>query len=158
MDSRTLFPLDTSSLIALLTHQRALLEQLLFRHTELRLLIEAGEARFLGRTIDEIDSIESELGTLEMLRAMTTEEIAHGHDLPSDPSLAELIRVVPEPAREGLTVLADDLRELMRAIEGHRTHGSEIAGRRAQRLADASIRPASDGYRSDGSAGLTPGA
>jgi hypothetical protein len=49
-------------LIAIMSNQRRLLEQLLFRHAEISMLIAAGEHRFVGRAIDEALEVEPSWG------------------------------------------------------------------------------------------------
>ena len=153
METATILALDHEALVAVLTHQRRLLEQLLFRHTELRLLIEAGEARFISNSLGEIDEAETELGTSEVLRAAIADELGSIHRLGSDPSLTDLIGVAPGRLVAPLTALSADLSRLLHSIEEHRTVGRELSGRNAGRIAGLRTGPV-EGYRSDGSAGL----
>lgn len=153
METSTVLAMDHEALVAVLTHQRRLLEQLLFRHAELRLLIDAGEARFISNALGEIDETETELGTSEVLRAAIADELGSVHRIGPDPSLGALIDVAPDRLVAPLRALASDLRRLLESIEEHRAAGREVSARNAGRIAGLRAgRP--DGYRSDGSAGL----
>jgi hypothetical protein len=137
------------ALLSVLSYERRLLEQLLFRTTELAMLIEAGEHRFVQRALEEAQEVEDELGAAEVLRAAVLENL-----LPDDtePTIEDVISRSPEAHRPALAGLAKDLRRLHAGIEEQREAGHAAAGRRAEVAARAQAGANASGYRSDGSA------
>ena len=137
------------TLISVLSYERRLLEQLLFRHAELSLLLGAGEHRFVGRALDEVHSVEGELGATEVIRAAVVEALVPEV---SEPSIDDVTRTAPPalvPALERLTL---DLRRLHDDIEDHRRSGFETASRRSDMVGRAQSGFGARGYSSDGSA------
>ncbi|MGF1666988.1 MAG: hypothetical protein ACFCVC_12040 [Acidimicrobiia bacterium] len=118
-------------LIAIMSNQRRLLEQLLFRHAEISMLIAAGEHRFVGRAIDEALEVEAELGAVELLRAMTT--IGIDGDVP----ISKIIAGAPTDAAAILRRLADDMGRLLEEVARYRTQAATWAGERAEMVARA---------------------
>lgn len=144
--------LSTSSheaLVSVLSYERRILEQLLFRHIELSMLINAGEHRFVARALDEVNTVEGELGAAEILRAAVVEALVP--DV-RDPGIDTVIDRSPAALTAALESLALDLRRLHEGIEAQRTAAYDEAGRRAEMLASAQARLNAGGYRSDGSA------
>ena len=139
------------ALLSVLSYERRLLEQLLFRTTELTMLIEAGEHRFVQRALEEAQEVEDELGAAEVLRAAVVETLVP--DQPH-PTIDDVIAHAPETQRPALNGLAQDLRRLERGIEEQRRAGQEAAGKRAEVASRAQTGAAASGYRSDGSAVL----
>ncbi len=137
------------TLVSVLAYERRLLEQLLFRHAELALLIQAGEHRFVARALDEVASVEDELGATEVIRAAVVESLVP--EMP-EPSIDDVVRTSPPawgPALEGLAL---DLRRLHDGIEMHRQNARASAAHRSGTCAAAQRGLQARGYRSDGSA------
>jgi hypothetical protein len=126
-------------LIALLAQERHLLEQLRFGHTQLRLVIEADQSRFIGQALDEIDTIEYELQKVGAQRARLSRRIAKGAGVGGDVDLGEIISAAPpglivalESVRgdiEGLLARTNEERRRARAashekVPARRTHRS----------------------------------
>ena len=137
------------ALLSVLSYERRLLEQLLFRTSELTMLIEAGEHRFVQRALEEVQEVEDELGAAEVLRAAVVETLVPGEP---DPTIDDVIDHAPESQRPALVGLARDLRRLEAGIEEQRRVGQVAAGKRAEVAVKAQHGTAASGYRSDGSA------
>ena len=105
------------SLLEVLHQERRVLERLMYRLSEANLLVEARQDRFLAFASDDVDYIETQLGEVEILRAILVAGIAATWDVPeSELSLRAIIqRAQPEHA----TLLERELellRELTREI------------------------------------------
>ncbi len=124
-------------LIAIMSNQRRLLEQLLFRHAEISMLIAAGEHRFVGRAIDEALEVEAELGAAELMRAMTTIGIGTITGIDGEGTLSEIIADAPSEAAATLGRLADDMGRLLQEVARYRTQAATWAGDRAGVVARA---------------------
>lgn len=133
-------------LVAVLSNQRRLLEQLLFRHAEISMLIAAGEHRFVGRAIDEALEVEAELGATELLRAMTVAGLGG-----EDPTLADLASGAPDDAAVQLTRLAADMSRLLDEVRRYRSQAAAWAGDRAEQMAQAVARFGATTYSRPGS-------
>lgn len=101
-----------SDVSTILWEERRLLEQLVFKLEEQRLLLASGSSRFLHLATDELDAVMEELRHVELLRAIAVDELHPGA------SLAQLADGSPEPwddllrqHREALLLLADEVRD-----------------------------------------------
>jgi hypothetical protein len=119
-------------LVAVMANQRRLLEQLLFRHAEISMLIAAGEHRFVGRAIDEALEVEAELGAVELLRAMTSSALDS-----ADATLSEIVEGAPQDVAPQLNKLAKDMTRLLTEVERYRRQASAWAGERAGMVSKA---------------------
>ncbi|MDH4117537.1 MAG: hypothetical protein OEZ14_12870 [Acidimicrobiia bacterium] len=138
---------DTASfhdLIAVLANERRTLEELLFRHAEISMLIAAGEHRFVGRAIDEALDVESRLAAGELMRAIAVAEV-YGDDA----TLAQVLAAAPADAAEHLARLADDMARLVSEVERYRREASAWAGERAGKLREAIDRFGSEFYSAE---------
>jgi hypothetical protein len=127
-------------LIAIMSNQRRLLEQLLFRHAEISMLIAAGEHRFVGRAVDEALEVETELGAVELLRAMTTIGFAAGPaggPAGGDVAISQIIAGAPADAAATLGRLADDMGRLIQEVGRYRAQAAAWAGERAEMVSRA---------------------
>ncbi len=125
----------------LLKGQRKVLEQLLFRTTELELVITGGEHRFIGRAMDEIEEAETELALFELSRAIIAEAlIPPGREA----TASTLLEVCAD--RPTLVALIGDLRRLVNAIEHSRERARDAATERARHAGAASARLETAGF------------
>ncbi len=113
-------------LSSLLSRERLQLELLVFKLTELGLLLVQGEARFLGWAAEEVERAVDAVRLTELERAVLLQQAAA--DLPGAPRgdeaglLTALAAAAPEPLRsrlaehrEALTALADEVAEGLRS-------------------------------------------
>jgi hypothetical protein len=119
-------------LIAVMSNQRRLLEQLLFRHAEISMLIAAGEHRFVSRAIDEALEVEAELGAVELMRAMIVVAMEGG-----DAGIGQIIGGAPADSATSLGKLAADMGRLLEEIDRYRAQAAGWAGERAEMVARA---------------------
>ncbi len=125
----------------LLKGQRKVLEQLLFRITELELVIGGGEHRFIGKALDEIEAAETELALFELSRAIIAETlIPPGREA----NASTLLEVCAD--RTVLVGLIGDLRRLVTAIENSRNRARAAAADRARMAGEASARLEAVGF------------
>jgi hypothetical protein len=124
------------ALAALLTRERLLVELVVFKLTELRQLLLAGETRFLGWAAEEVERASTAVRTAEVERAVLVQSLAETRGLVDDPTLTAIVADSPEPWR---TLLAD-------AHTGLRTSTDEVATllSTVRRLAQAGSRSLAD--------------
>lgn len=125
----------------LLKGQRKVLEQLLFRTTELELVIGGGEHRFIGKALDEIEHAETELALFELSRAIIAEALIPPGREATASTLLELCADRPV-----LVGLIGDLRRLVTAIEHSRQRARTAAVDRARMAGEASARLEAVGF------------
>ena len=78
--------------------QRHLVEYLLFKMITAKLLLGAGERRFMARSMEEIDRVVARLSEVEVRRAAALEPVARAWDVaPDDLTLARLSTDAPQP-------------------------------------------------------------
>jgi flagellar biosynthesis/type III secretory pathway chaperone len=151
-------------LAAVLWRQRDLLERLTYRLECEQLMLAAGRIRFLATATAEVETLVSELRTLELHRAATSEQAAVAAGLDPSAGLEELAAAVQPPwtgvlleRREALIVLT---RELGALAETNRT--LMAAGMRTVESALASLggreQSTSVGYDARGRSDLVTGA
>ncbi|MCW2666657.1 MAG: flagellar protein FlgN, partial [Frankiales bacterium] len=88
------------ALAALLTRERLLVELVVFKLVELRQLLLAGEARFLGWASEEVERAATAVRQTELERAVLVTGIATDRGLPADElTLSALVADAPEPWR-----------------------------------------------------------
>ena len=125
----------------LLQGERKVLEQLLFRTTELELLLGGGEHRYVARALDEIADAEEELAMYELSRSIIVEALLPGDGAADSSRLLELCA-----DRPSLLQLIEDLRRLLTAVEHSRERCHRLAADRAVTTGSASRRLESSGY------------
>lgn len=110
-------------LVGLLTRERLLLERLLFRATELRMLI-GSDARFVAWASADLSAAAEALRDAELRRAVLYSEIADAHGWSAEPfDWARLVDLAGEPhatilseIRESLSVLSAELNSQLTSI------------------------------------------
>ena len=135
------------SLIGVLSHEKRLLERLVYRQSLLTMLLEAGEQAFVARAIDELEYVESELAETEMVRAAVVQAITTD----AESTLTSAIESAPIELSETLNRLGKDLRSLMEETMEHRTKGLRSATFALERTARAVRSVGASSYRADGS-------
>lgn len=125
----------------LLQGERRVLEQLLFRTTELELLLGGGEHRYVARALDEIADAEDELGMYELSRSIIVEALIPEGTGGDSNAFVELCA-----DRPALVQLIDDLRRLLTAVENSRDRCRRLATEKAVASGSASRRLESAGF------------
>lgn len=97
--------------------ERDLLEQLLFRLTEVQLIVATGSTHWLNRADDDARHALLALQDTEVLRAVAVEDLVERCGLGSDCTLTELIAIAPAPWDSLLTDHCDALRTLALNID-----------------------------------------
>lgn len=97
------------ALVGLLNREARLLERLVFKLAETELLTAAGESRFMGLILDEVDDVSKDLGGIEVARSMLVADLCDALGLQDDISLHELIAYAPADT----SPLLDELRDRM---------------------------------------------
>jgi hypothetical protein len=133
---------DPEGLTEVLKTQHRLLEHLLFRSIELSALVDAGQHRFIGRALDDLEQTELELGRAELVRAAMTEAIL-GTAPGSEPALTDLLSVVDDEVSGVLCHTAERIKSTFHEIEAVRSNAvsateEKVAlARRAMRAASS---------------------
>ncbi len=84
------------ALTSLLTRERLLAELVVFKLLELRGLLQAGEARFLGWAAEEVERATTSLREAELQRAALVADLAEQRGLPGpDVPLSALLSDTP---------------------------------------------------------------
>jgi len=140
---------EVAGLTTILTHQRRLLERLLYRTRQLELLIDAGEGRFVARALDETSTIEEELAASEMARAVVTQALVAGTD--TEPTLTAIASVVDDGEAALLHQAGAEVIRLYDEVAAARRRAEARAGSRAADVRHRASRRGG-GYGPDGSA------
>lgn len=90
------------ALVALVNREHDLLEHLVFKLRGAEMLATAGESRFLSYITDEIDEAASDLGAIEVARALLVAELTQHLGISDDATLLELAAHAPESITEAL--------------------------------------------------------
>jgi hypothetical protein len=137
-------------LIGTMTNQRRLLDKLLFRHAEIAMLIAAGEHRFVSAAIDEALEVETEVGAVDLARAMTADALGCGE------TVSEIAAGAPDHVAQRLLRLSEHMARTLAEINTYRARAAGWAGDRSSRLSKAIDAGAAGttgtGYSADGSA------
>lgn len=128
-------------LVALLNGERKVLEQLLFRITELELLLAGAEHRFVAKSLDEIDHAENDLAMYELSRAIVVETLLPPNVPPTATSLLDICADHPQLIRA-----LDDLKRLVAAIEHGRERCRRISQERVETVGTAERRLQHQGF------------
>ncbi len=112
---------------AVLEREEELLEVLLFKLVETRLLLEAGETRFLARATREVERARTRAREVDLVRAATVAQRSPGA------TLRELASSAPEPwpgilrdHHELLTSLVAEIEVTAHRNSGEARHGLEV--------------------------------
>jgi FlgN protein len=106
-----------ASLCTRLWLERDLLEQLLFKLTEVQLVVGSGSTRWLNKADDEARHALVALQDTEVARAVAVEDLIRRCNVGSDSTLRELIAIAPAPWDSLLTDHCDELRNLALSID-----------------------------------------
>jgi hypothetical protein len=106
-----------ASLCTRLWLERDLLEQLLFKLTEVQLVVGSGSTRWLNKADDEARHALLALQDTEVARAVAVEDLIRRCNVGSDSTLRELIAIAPSPWDSLLTDHCDELRNLALSID-----------------------------------------
>jgi hypothetical protein len=106
-----------ASLCTRLWLERDLLEQLLFKLTEVQLVVGSGSTRWLNKADDEARHALVALQDTEVARAVAVEDLIRRCNVGSDSTLRELIAIAPAPWDSLLSDHCDELRNLALSID-----------------------------------------
>ncbi|SOD71349.1 FlgN protein [Jatrophihabitans sp. GAS493] len=143
-----------SAVSSMLWRERELLDLLLFKLTEERLILTDGATRWLAHANREVETVLGELRGIEVLRAAEVDHLAEGLGLLSAPTLSSIIDGSPEPWQ---TLLAEHRSALaglvaeVRAITAE-NHQLLAAGARSVRETLMSLRAEAGTYDARGEA------
>lgn len=117
--------------------ERRLLEHLLFKLVEARLVLAADEARFLPLAMKEVESIVDRVRYGENHRQMAVRNLASAIGEPEDRiTLRFLVGWAPEPYRTMFSEHQDHFRRLVTEIEQASLDNRRLAGLAVQSLSD----------------------
>ena len=102
--------------------QHRLVEEMLFRTIELTALVDAGQHRFIGRALDDLERAERELGQTELVRAAMTEAIL-GSPPGAEPTLSDLLSTMDSDTAAAIDATAAQIRSSLDRIDEVR-HGA----------------------------------
>jgi hypothetical protein len=97
--------------------ERDLLEELLFKLSEVQLVVGSGSTRWLNRADDEARRALEALQDTEVVRAVAVEDLIQRCRLGSDATLRELIAIAPAPWDSLLSDHCEELRNLALSID-----------------------------------------
>lgn len=146
--------MSMEELSAVLWRERELLEMLLFKLEEERLLLAAGHTRWLPHAASEVEAILEQVRETELLRAVVADATAEVLGLTSNPSLRALAEAAEEPWR---TILLDH-RDAFAAVAAQVSEMAETnrglltAGYQAAHATLLSMSESPGTYGADGSA------
>ncbi len=125
------------ALVGLLNREVRLLDRLVFKLTETELLTSAGEARFMGLILDEVDDVSTDLGGIEVARAMLVADLADALGVEEEVSLQELIAYAPADTAPLLNELRERMITAAGDLERVAAGGSETSRRQLERVSGA---------------------
>jgi hypothetical protein len=149
-----------ASLSAILWSERELLESVLFALTQERLILAAGETRWLNRADAQLQAAAEKLRTAEVLRAAELDALTDTLNLPHEITLGELASIAPEPWPLLLAEHRDALRNLAAEIDEATKQTRRLLSAGAAAIAETlqSVGTACGGYTASGvAAGGTVG-
>ena len=118
------------ALVGVLTRECELLEHLVFKLREAELLAEAGEGRFLMYMTDEIDGAASNLGSVEVARAVLVADLTTALGLDDDTSLLELAEHADSMTAVPLLDAREKLLALMSEVDAASDNASDAVSDR----------------------------
>jgi len=117
-----------------LWRERQLLELLLFKFEQERLLLQAGRTQWLSHATREVEMVLEQLRRAELERATRVDAACHELGLPPSGTLRQLAAAAPEPwdgvlrrHRDAMAAMADEIASLVADIEGLLAQGHEAA-------------------------------
>lgn len=118
----------SAELLRVLEHERGILGRLQLAMMTVRLLLAAGENRFLSSATDEIHDLLDAVGVTEAMRAAVTADVATrlGIDDP-EPALSAIVAALPTEEGVELDNLGEALRRAMIELGEVGSEGAEIA-------------------------------
>lgn len=117
-----------NELIGILEREAAALEMVLYRLKSLRLLLAAGQERFLSEASDELDAAAEHLGALDAIRAVLVTDIAREYGIEEEQAtLGRLIDLAGDPGRGQLVALQRRLQGLAEEVERETGAGRDLA-------------------------------
>lgn len=126
------------ALVGVLNRELVLLERLIFKLSEAELLTRADESRFLAKIFDEVEAVETDLGSLEVARSMLVGDVTAALGLANDTlTLSQLIEHAPDLAVEPLEGLMQRLTRAMDEVRELRERGSRAVLERLDGLNNA---------------------
>jgi hypothetical protein len=142
----------------ILWRERDLLETLLFKLEEERLVLAAGRTRWLMRAAKEVEAVLDAIRETEVLRAVAADEAARALGLTHNSSLRALAEASGEPWRTILTEHRDAFVEVTREVTELAAVNRDLltAGYRAAQETLLSLGESADGYGQDGAAVVRP--
>ena len=123
--------------------QHKLVDEMLFRTIELTALVDAGQHRFLGRALDDLERVERQLGQAELVRSAMTEAIL-GSKRGAEPTLSELLSAVDDDTAAAISGTAADIRSGLARVEQIRSGAITTAAERVRRTRNALNAATSD--------------
>ena len=127
---------STDGLSDIMRTQHRVAEELLFRTIELTALVEAGQHRFIGRALDDLERAECRLGQTELVRSAMTEAIL-GSRKGVEPSLSEVLASVDDETATAISATATEIRAVLAKIAEVRQGAASAAAERATRAGRA---------------------
>jgi hypothetical protein len=106
-----------NDLFAALWRERSALEEVLYKLIQQRSLITSGDTRWLGRADDELRAAVHVLRSVEVLRAVVTDEAAAVLGLPAEARLQDLAEAAPAHFGLLLQEHRDELRTLVLELQ-----------------------------------------
>lgn len=128
--------------------QHRLVEEMLFRTVELTALVDAGQHRFIGPALDDLEAAERKLGQTELVRAAMTEAIL-GSKTGVEPTLSDLLSAVDGETAAAISATADQIRSGLDRIDEVRNDAVSTATERVTRARRALNAATSDTGRYD---------
>lgn len=111
-----------------LWRERRLMELLVFKLGEEKLVLAAGRADWLVHAAREVDAVVAEMQSVEVERAVSTQSLGATLGLGGLPTLAELATVAPAPWRGILEDHRRALIDLLDTVEGVARSGRGLPG------------------------------
>jgi hypothetical protein len=105
-----------ADLSSVLWQEREVLELLVFKLEQRKLVLNSGCTRWLGHATREVDLVACQLRGTEVLRAVEVETVATELGLGSGPSLARIVHAAPAPWSPLLSECRDQLVSLCAEI------------------------------------------
>lgn len=130
-------PADRFAALADLVHRESeLLEQLVFGLRCIKMLVDARELRSLALVVDDLDSASSDLGAIELERAVLAADIAQACRLQGGAGLSELAERAPQHLAGSLYRRREQMMGLMGELASVAAAATETAN---ERLAEVTI-------------------
>jgi hypothetical protein len=141
-----------NDLFAALWQERSALEEVLFKLVQQRSLIKNGDTRWLARADDELRAAVDALRTVELLRAVVTNEAAAVLGLPAEARLQDLAAAAPAHFGLLLQEHRDELRTLVFEVHSVADDNKALlsAGLSAVRDTLDRLQPSITGYDASG--------